>query len=236
MGGGLSIYRTTIQALARLLPQDCHVCGLASGDRLICAACEAGLPHLAGPLCPVCALPVPENAICGACQASPPNFDATTAAFRYAFPVEHVVQELKYRHRLPLAGWLADALASRIPSGRVDWLMPLPLSAQRMKERGFNQAQEIARPLARQLGLPLVSDACVRVRDCAPQANLPWKARQANIRHAFECRIDLTGRTVAVVDDVMTTGATLNEFARVLKQHGAARVENWVAARTLPQG
>ncbi|MBZ0127293.1 MAG: ComF family protein, partial [Rhodocyclaceae bacterium] len=89
-------------------------------------------------------------------------------------------------------------------------------------------------PLAHRLGLPLVSDACARVRDGAPQASLPWKERQANIRHAFECRLDLSGKTIAVVDDVMTTGATLNEFARVLKQHGAARVQNWVIARTLP--
>ncbi|MDT3734602.1 MAG: ComF family protein [Denitratisoma sp.] len=229
----MSIYRTTIRALSRLLPQDCTVCGKGSGERLVCAACEADLPHLAGPLCPVCALPAAEDAVCGACQGAPPHFDATTAAFRYAFPVEHIVQGLKYRHRLPLAGWLAETLMGRVAAAGVDCLIPLPLSAQRMRERGFNQAQEIARPLARRLGLPLVSDACARVRDSAPQASLPWKERQANIRHAFECRLDLTGKTIAVVDDVMTTGATLNEFARTLKLHGAARVENWVVARTL---
>lgn len=230
----MSIYRTTIRALARLLPQDCTVCGQGSGKHLVCAACSAGLPQLAGPLCPVCATPTADGAVCGACQSSPPHFDATTAAFSYAFPVEHIVQGLKYRHRLPLAVWLAEALMGRVAAAGADCIIPLPLSARRMQERGFNQAQEIARPLARQLGLPLVSDACARVRDGAPQASLPWKERQANIRHAFECRIDLSGKTVAVVDDVMTTGATLNEFARTLKLHGAARVENWVAARTLP--
>lgn len=230
----MSIFRTTIQALTRLLPQDCFVCGQASGERLLCAACETDLPHLAGPRCPVCALPTAAGAVCGACQSAPPHFDATMAAFRYAFPVEHLVQGLKYRHRLPLAGWLADALAARIDPAGLDGIIPLPLSALRMRERGFNQAQEIARPLARRLGLPLVSDACFRVHDGAPQASLPWKERQANIRHAFECRADLAGKRVAVVDDVMTTGATLNEFARTLKLHGAVRVENWVAARTLP--
>lgn len=230
----MSIYRTTIRALAGLLPQDCSVCGQGSGDRLVCAACEADLPHLAGPLCTVCALPSPGGTHCGACQSRPPHFDATTAAFRYAFPIEHVVQRLKYRHRLPLADWLAGALAARIGNPDVDCIVPLPLSAPRMRERGFNQAQELARPLARKFGLPLASDACIRVLDNAPQASLPWKARQANIRHAFECRLDLSGKTIAVVDDVMTTGATLNEFARVLKQHGAARVQNWVIARTLP--
>ena len=105
----MSIYRTTIRALARLLPQDCTVCGQGSGERLVCAACEADLPRLAAPLCPVCALPTADGAVCGACQSAPPHFDATTSAFRYAFPVEHIVQGLKYRHRLPLAGWLAGA-------------------------------------------------------------------------------------------------------------------------------
>lgn len=230
----MSIYRTTIQALARLLPQDCYVCGQDSGDSPVCGPCGGALPWLTGPLCPVCALPVLGGTLCGACQDSLPHFDATTAAFGYAFPVEHIVQGLKYRHRLSLAAWLADALARRIGPAEVDCILPLPLSAQRMKERGFNQAQEIARPLARRFGLPLVAEACARVLDTAPQASLPWKARQANIRNAFECSTDLTGRKIAVVDDVMTTGATLNECARVLKRHGAARVENWVVARTLP--
>ncbi|MEZ5614902.1 MAG: ComF family protein [Rhodocyclaceae bacterium] len=220
--------------MAGLLPQDCFVCGRNSGDRLVCVACSADLPYLTGPLCPVCALPSADGSVCGACRNSPPQYDATIAAFRYAFPAEHLVQGLKYRHRLPLADWLAETLLSRIAADGIDCVVPLPLSAQRMKERGFNQAQEIARPLARQLGLPLLSDACARVRDTAPQASLPWKARQANIRHAFECRIDLAGKGIAVVDDVMTTGATLNEFAGLLKRSGAARVENWVATRTLP--
>ncbi|MDR2240493.1 MAG: ComF family protein [Zoogloeaceae bacterium] len=237
----MSIYRTVTQtaarALIRLLPQDCAVCGQESEEKL-CAACAADLPRLTGPLCPVCALPAARDTLCGACQSAPPHFDATVAVFRYAFPIEHLVQALKYRHRLPLAEWfadsLADALTARGGTPGVDCVMPLPLSPRRIGERGFNQAQEIARPLARALGLPLLADACRRVHDGAPQASLPWKARQANIRHAFECRADLAGRRVAVVDDVMTTGATLNEFARLLKQHGAARVENWVVARTLP--
>jgi ComF family protein len=230
----LSIYRTTIQALGRWLPQDCYVCGQGSGVSPVCAACTGTLPHLIGPLCPICALPSPDGSLCGACQSVPPHFDATRAAFRYAFPVEHLVQGLKYRHRLSLAGWLADALARHLGSVTADLILPLPLSAQRMKARGFNQSQEVARPLSRRHGIPLLPAACQRVLDSAPQASLPWTARQANIRNAFECAVDLTGKRIAVVDDVMTTGATLNEFARILKQHGAARVENWVVARTLP--
>lgn len=230
----MSICRTTIQALARLLPQDCAVCGQASGSRLLCRGCEADLPYLSGPLCPVCAMPVAAGTVCGACQSAPPHFDATTAVFRYAFPVAQIVQELKYRHRLPLAVWLAEALAGSVVARGIDCLIPLPLAPQRMRERGFNQAQEIARPLARRLGLRLLPEAALRTREGAPQAGLPWKERQANVRQAFACRVDLTGTSVAVIDDVMTTGATLNEFARTLKLNGAARVENWVVARTLP--
>jgi ComF family protein len=119
------------------------------------------------------------------------------------------------------------------PRPTADLVMALPLSPQRLGERGFNQAVEIARPLSRALGTPLSLDDCRRVRETAPQASLPWSARRANVRNAFECGIDLTGRSVAVVDDVMTTGATLGEFARTLKRHGAARVTNWVVARAV---
>lgn len=218
-----------------LLPQDCYVCGASGGhgkDSLLCAGCARELPRLAGPLCPVCALPATDGAVCGACLKEPPHFDATLALFAYAFPVEHLVQGLKYRGQLPLAGFFADALASRVDSG-IDAIVPLPLHPSRLKDRGFNQAVEIARPLAQRLKLPLLAGACTRELDTAPQASLPWKARSGNVRGAFHCRIDLAGKSVAVVDDVMTSGATLNEFARTLKKHGAVRVTNWVAARTL---
>jgi len=112
----------------------------------------------------------------------------------------------------------------------------VPLSARRLQQRGFNQSVEIARPLAQQLGIPLELKNIHRQRDTTPQTSLPWKERAKNIRHAFECRIDLAGKTVLVVDDVMTTGATLNELARTLKAHGAVRVENRVLARALKHG
>jgi predicted amidophosphoribosyltransferase len=112
-------------------------------------------------------------------------------------------------------------------------IMPVPLSAARLRERGFNQAVEIARPLARALQLPLDVTSLVRTRETAAQSQLPWRARQANVRHAFACSADLSGKTVIVVDDVMTTGATLNAVARTLKDHGATSVVNWVAARAV---
>ena len=229
----MSIYRTTIRALAHLLPQDCYVCGGPTGSLPVCAACAAGLPPLERAGCPVCALPGIDGSPCGACLAEPPHFDATTALYAYAFPVDRLVHGLKYRGRLPLAAYFAVALAKRLSGTAADFVVPLPLHPARMKQRGFNQAQEIARPLSRALGLALLPDACLRRTDGAAQASLPLKARRQSVHDAFECTVDLSGASVAIVDDVMTTGATLDELARTLKRHGAKRVSNWVVARTL---
>lgn len=225
----MSIWRNS---LATVLPQDCLLCAGGPTDALLCTACLAELPPLPDECCPVCADASPGGAVCGACLKSPPQFDATFATFRYAFPVDKLVHALKYQRRLATADFLAEAMLREIrPSG--DIIIPLPLSAARLAERGFNQAVELARPLTRALGLPLELDGCTRSRDTAPQATLPWKERRRNIRHAFECALDLTGKAVIVIDDVMTTGATLEEFAGTLKARGAARVINWIAARTL---
>jgi ComF family protein len=218
--------------LNALLPQDCLLCGAPSGDILLCAACDRDLPRPPVEACPVCAEAVPGGAVCGACLASPPHFDATVAAFRYGFPADKLIQALKYQRRVATADFFSvSMLAGCRPDG--DVVVPLPLHPARLAERGFNQSVEIARPLARTLKLSLELDGCIRSRDTAPQASLPWKERRKNIRHAFECAIDLSGKSVIVVDDVMTTGATLDEFARTLKAHGATRVSNWVVARAL---
>ena len=219
---------------AAVIPQDCLLCRAAAGDRLFCAACTEALPRLSPECCPVCALPTPGAQTCGACLRHPPHFDATRAVFRYEFPLDRLVQSLKYAHRLASADFLGRELA-RLPrpSPTPDLILPVPLAALRLAERGFNQALELARPLARSCGAPLDIRHVRRHRDTTPQASLPWKERAKNIRHAFECDIDLAGMNVLIVDDVMTTGATLDELARTLKAHGANRVENRVLARAL---
>jgi len=227
----LTVLRRGLPAVANLLlPQDCFVCGDEAGSGPLCPACRAQLPRQL-PGCPVCAVPTTDGAPCGRCLRDSPAFDATHAAFAYAFPLDRIVQALKYRHRLALAGFLADALLPLVPAEKAV-LLPMPLHVRRLRERGFNQAVEIARPLARATGLPLELGAIGRVLNTAPQASLPWKARRVNMRGAFRCEASFTGKTVIVVDDVMTTGATLDELARTLKRHGAARVENLVVART----
>jgi ComF family protein len=225
--------RSSISTLLdALLPRACLLCGATTRTPL-CAACEADLPRMLGPSCPVCATPLVTPALaCGACLKSPPAFDATLASWHYAFPVDCLVQSLKFSRRLASADFFARGLlAGPHPQGAV--IVPVPLSRMRLRERGFNQALEIARPLARALALPLDATSLVRTRETLPQSGLPWRARQGNVRHAFACSRDFSGLAVIVVDDVMTTGATLDAVARALKDHGAARVVNWVAARTV---
>jgi ComF family protein len=164
--------------------------------------------------------------------STPPSFDRTVAVWRYDPPCDRLIHSLKYRARLPLAHFFAAALAAQI-RGPVDLAVAVPLHRQRLAERGFNHAVEIARSLSRQLHIPLALSGVTRLRHTAPQMQLPYPERAANIRGAFACALDLRGRRVAVVDDVMTTGATLNELARVLKRAGAEKVENWIVARTL---
>ncbi|MGE5794017.1 MAG: ComF family protein [Bacteroidota bacterium] len=214
--------------------QECVLCAAASGERLLCEACTADLPQVAD-ACPRCAGPSPGGATCGACTTRPPSFDATLAPWRYEFPVDRLVLALKFGRRLALAEAFGAALAERAAGRRVDALVPMPLGRARLAERGFNQALEIARHLARLTGIALAPAIAHRVRDTAPQTGLPHDERAANVRGAFACDADGAGRTFAVIDDVMTTGASLEELARTLKHAGAARVENWVVARTWPR-
>jgi len=213
--------------------QDCLLCGEESGPELLCAACAAELPALAEH-CPQCAIPSPFGTVCGSCLNQPPHFDGTLALWRYEFPCDRLVQALKYRARLALAGFFARSLASR-PMPEVDLVVPMPLHPKRLAERGFNQALEIARGLERHLGRPIEPRGVLRLKDTLPQTQLPYEERAKNVRGAFLCKLDLSGASVAVVDDVMTTGATLNELARALKRAGATRVENFVIARTVPR-
>ncbi len=229
----------TVKSLASLLfGGTCYLCrGAAPAETLLCPACDADLPRLCAPSCPRCALASPGGEICGRCLAHPPSYDATVAALSYRFPADVLLHALKYRGELALAPLLAGLLAARVtPVERVDFLVPVPLSAGRLAQRGYNQATEIARPLAALSGIALAPQLCERARDTPAQTGLPWAARARNVRGAFRCPQPLAGAAIAVLDEVMTTGATLEETALALKRAGAARVVNWVLARTPPPG
>jgi ComF family protein len=216
--------------LARCFGGSCFLCrGAAAG--LLCAACDAELPRLAGPRCPRCALDSLRCEVCGRCLSEPPHYDATVAALAYEFPADALVHSLKFRGELVLAEHLGAILGQCIAGQDVDSVIAVPLSADRLRSRGYNQAVEIARHVARR---SVELDLCVRERDTPAQMDLPYAERRRNVRGAFRCTRALPGASVAVVDDVMTTGATLDEIASVLKRAGAARVVNWVVARTFP--
>jgi ComF family protein len=222
--------------LRGLLPAHaCVLCGAPGSRGAWCAPCEAALPGLPTEHCPVCALPTPQGAVCGRCLRKHPQFDHAAAAFIYRFPADKLVQALKFGEQLDLATPLADSLAGRI-TVPADCIVPMPLHPARLRQRGHNQSLEIARRLAARLEIPLHPHACTRVRDTPPQSALTWKERGKNMRRAFQCSEDFSGKHVAMVDDVMTSGASLNELAIALRRAGAREISAWVVARTVPHG
>ena len=219
---------------------------MADRDSL-CASCHRRYFSRQPARCAQCGLPLGEaeagGARCGECLRNDRRFDATIVAADYAAPADHLVLALKFGGQLALAPLLGrllrDAMLRRRGDALPALLIPVPLGAQRLAERGFNQAHEIAKALAQAIAVPLAPKLLERARDTQMQAMLALDERHANVRHAFAVAAGgadiLRGRHVAVVDDVMTTGETLNEIAATLKRHGAARVTNLVFARTPPR-
>lgn len=227
------------------LPSACALCGITA-DAALCTDCERQFFHARPVRCCQCALPLPTtepglDARCGACLRQPPAFDATFVAAEYAAPVDQLVLALKFGGQLALAPLFASLLSETMlqePRESLPTLLvAVPLGAQRLAARGFNQALEIARPLARSLGITLSTCMVLRDKETNAQALLHPLQRQRNMRDAFrlDAGADVRGQHVGVVDDVITTGATLNAMATLLKLHGAARVTNLVFARTLPK-
>ncbi len=219
-----------------LFPGNCLLCAARRpAGQDLCPACAATLPRLEA-ACPRCAAPLgaPVSSACGACQQRAPLFDAAAAVFRYAAPVDRLIQDLKYHKRLALARLLGGYLADRIVAQDgvlPDVMVPVPLHVTRLRERGYNQSLELARVLAKRLSLPLEARTVLRVRATTSQTLLAPDARQRNVRDAFRAEADFSGRRVAIVDDVMTSGHTVNALARCLRRAGATGVVVWVVAR-----
>ena len=228
-----------------LLPCSCALCGELART-VVCAHCRARYAAPRGARCACCANPLAAGGAagrrCGACMADPPAFDATVAAVDYLAPLDGLVLGLKFGARLPLAPWfgilLHDAVRAQPGWPLPEVLCPVPLGPRRLVERGFNQALEIARPLRASLGIELLPRLVMRVVETTAQSGVAPRDRAGNIRGAFAVAPEqahlVHGRHVGVVDDVMTSGHTLNELAATLKAAGAARVSNLVFARTPP--
>lgn len=221
----------------------CLLClGSAAGiAECICNPCLDELPWL-GSACRQCALPLSaESMLCGQCQQSPPAFSQIVAPFRYAFPLDSLIPAFKYQHKLTYGRLMARLLQQAIvhhyqeqQQRLPDLVIPLPLHRARQAQRGYNQALELARPIARQLAVPLDRRNLLRQRATAAQQGLDAQQRRLNLQDAFLCRAPerLQGQHVALVDDVVTTGTTVNEASRTLLAAGAASVTIWCIART----
>jgi ComF family protein len=222
---------------SRLFPSHCRLCGAATGTTMkLCAQCLADSPWIRN-ACIQCSTPLPqhaENSRCGHCQQRPPAFDTTTALFRYQPPVDYLIKQLKFANELAIIPVLSALLSARLTTRAAplpSLLVPVPLHHTRLRERGFNQATELARRVGRELGVRTDQRLCKRNRKTEPQSLLSPNARRLNLRNAFSMQRELVTRHIAIIDDVMTTGHTGNELARVLKQAGAEHVEVWVIAR-----
>ena len=219
-----------------LYPPSCVLCGQAGAQgRDLCASCRQALPWRTGALCPCCgeALANAAGLRCGRCLTAPPAVDRVLAPFAYASPVNGLVTALKFRARLSYARVLGDLLVDWLEGQAPAWpeaLVPVPLHGTRLAARGFNQALELARPAARRLDLPLLTRGIARRRDTPAQSDLNARARRANVRRAFVVSGEIPAR-VAIVDDVVTTGATVDALARALRRAGARDIAVWSLAR-----
>ena len=211
----------------------CMVCGEpGSVGRDLCCACHAALPWQ-GAACQRCALPLPHAGECGHCLQAPPPLAEVHAVFDYAFPLDRLLPRLKFHRDFAAGRVLAQCMTERLATlPRPHALIPIPLHRARLRGRGYDQALELARPLARGLGIPLLEHALRRRKSTRAQSRLDADARQRNLRDAFDidARIAMPAHIV-LVDDVMTTGATLHAAACVLHQAGVRRVDAWVCAR-----
>ncbi|MBK9132305.1 MAG: ComF family protein [Gammaproteobacteria bacterium] len=213
----------------------CALCGQHCDDLGLCPGCQADLPYQ-GPACRRCALPLAASAggLCGGCLIAPPPYDEVVAIFDYAEPVDIMIQRLKFDGRLIYARILGKIMAielerrgARLPR----MILPVPLHPDRLAARGFNQAVEIARPLVARYGIRLARTLCLRTRATAEQTGLDAVARRRNMRRAFSVTSSMAGADVVLLDDVMTTGSTLESLALAVRRAGAQRVAVWVCAR-----
>lgn len=225
-----------------------HSCLLCDEPALqphpVCVPCESELPWLDEP-CRICALPLPmDGLLCGQCARRRPAFRQVEAPWHYGFPVDALITRFKHQRSWPLGrlmaqmlgNWLAHRFAEDLPRPAV--LLPVPMAAKRLRQRGYNQAQMLAEWVGNHLRIPCDSDVLLRCRDTQAQQELSARARRRNLKDAFAIARPATveGRHVALVDDVLTTGTTAQALARLLRQAGASRVDVYCLARTPKPG
>jgi len=221
--------------LNSLLPASCGLCNAATGKHLpLCQPCLSELPFL-GTACSSCALPMATAGSCGKCQQHRPACDMTLALFLYQEPVSLLVQQFKFSRKLEYSLVFSTLMAKKLLSlpEQPDMLIPVPLHSSRLRSRGFNQSWEITRQLSRITGINTSHKTCQRIKKTPLQTGLKASERRQNLKQAFAITANVKDLHVCIVDDVMTTGSTLEAIAVALKAAGAARVSGLVVARAV---
>jgi ComF family protein len=216
----------------RALPQTCFFCGDGAGET-VCLPCSSDLPRLAQQVCPRCQLGAANGEVCGRCLKKPPLWMHLVAQWQYEFPLDAALVSAKYHHAFAIYRWAAGQRAGW-PFAPQATLIPVPLAELRLQSRGYNQAELIAEDLAKRFNLNMDKHAVIRIRETDVQQRLNWVERRRNVRGAFVATRSFVGESVVLVDDVLTTGATLNALASSVLDAGAARVDAFVLARVMP--
>ncbi len=231
-----TLYADGLVALARMrehaLPQICFFCG-DSARETACEPCAASFARLGQEVCPRCQLPAANGEVCGRCLKKAPVWQHLIAEWQYEFPLKAAIISAKYHHAFSIFRWVAAQRRSW-PFDLRATLIPVPLAELRLQSRGYNQAQLISNELAKRFALRVDAGAVIRIRETDIQQRLNWAERRRNVRNAFAATRSFAGESVVLVDDVLTTGSTLNELARAVYDAGAVQVDAYVLARVQP--
>ena len=225
----------TLHFLNFLLPVSCGLCNSATNSHLaLCQPCLNELPYL-GDSCPGCASPSRSTTLCGKCQKQQPSYDQTLALLLYQQPVNTLIQQFKFNRKLEYSRLFSELLAERLAlfAEPPDLIIPVPLHSSRLRSRGYNQAWELTKHLSKIADIPASHKLCSRIKKTPLQTGLKASERKQNLKQAFAVTGNVKGLHVCVVDDVMTTGSTLEAIAAVLKAAGAAHVSGLVVARAI---
>ncbi len=221
------------QLYSKLMPTPCLLCGTSNQGDCLCPACCEQLPKL-GHACPRCASPLQQTALCGSCLNKSPEQDASFSLFRYHAPIDRLIVALKYHDALVLSHFFASQMAEQLKTRPLPHLLiPIPLHPKRLRERGYNQSLELAKQLSKQLNIPVRHDILIRIRDTPPQASLPFSERKNNMKQAFQINNTDIPSHIALIDDVLTTGHTVDVAAKTLRKIGVQNIEVWTVARTI---
>lgn len=232
------VYICTNTIQYTLFPARCLLCGAPGTKGIdICTPCLNDLPHNHN-RCRICSLPLPSShadSICGKCLKQTPKFDFCHAPFAYGYPISGLISDFKFSEKFYSGRLLAELLINFVETNQLELpevILPVPLHPTRLKKRGFNQALELAKPIGRYFDIPFDTKSCKRIKATETQSTLDKKIRKKNMRGAFEIAEPLDCKHLVLIDDVVTTGTTVNELAKTIKASGVKRVDVWALART----